>query len=352
MSHAVLADMRRRTTRVLTAAGVLALFVIAAIVGLDASPQHGRRSRSHRPTAARRVPPTPPPLPCGDPLSFQVLLDRERFSPGEIDGTISVNTKRAIAALQAERHLSSTGEADCETWHALAGDSLGSAVAEYEITADDVKGPFTKVIPRDLDKQAALPALDYRSPLERVSERFHASPALLRRLNPHAGFTQAGTHVMVPAVDPFNAEAKPASDPLADEITIRVSKSESSLRALKADGTLVRFAPVTSGSEHDPLPIGSWQVTSISWRPFFHYNPKLFWDADPSSHLAVLKPGPNNPVGVVWIQLNLEHYGLHGTPEPASIGMTQSHGCVRLTNWDAARVAALVKRGTAVTFTE
>jgi len=113
---------------------------------------------------------------------------------------------------------------------------------------------------------------------------------------------------------------------------------------------VVFFAPVTTGSEHDPLPPGRWTVTGVDWHPVFHYNPDLFWDAKRGDNKATIKSGPNNPVGVVWINLSLEHYGVHGTPEPANIGKTESHGCVRMTNWDAVRVASLVKRGTPVIF--
>ena len=96
--------------------------------------------------------------------------------------------------------------------------------------------------------------------------------------------------------------------------------------------------------------MGTWKVTGVTWYPVFHYNPDLFWDANPQDDAVTIKPGPNNPVGVVWIGLDLEHYGLHGTPEPSKIGAAASHGCVRLTNWDAARVAALVQPGTPVVF--
>jgi lipoprotein-anchoring transpeptidase ErfK/SrfK len=118
------------------------------------------------------------------------------------------------------------------------------------------------------------------------------------------------------------------------------------------EGHTLLFAPVTTGSEHDPLPIGEWKVRGVLHDPEFHYNPELFWDADPSHAKATIKPGPNNPVGVVWIDLSREHYGLHGTPEPSEIGKTASHGCVRLTNWDAERVASLVHPGTRVLFVE
>ena len=129
-----------------------------------------------------------------------------------------------------------------------------------------------------------------------------------------------------------------------------VAKDDSSLRVAKADGTIVFFAPVTTGSEHDPLPIGDWKVTAVSWKPTFHYNPDLFWDAKESDAKATIKPGPNNPVGIAWIDVNIEHYGIHGTPDPGRVGHAESHGCVRLTNWDAARLAALVKPGTPVQF--
>jgi len=302
-------------------------------------------SQRHRPAAK----PAAASTPCGSPFAFQVLLDRQGFSSGEIDGTLGVNVTRALTALKDARKLASTGQPDCEMWHALGGDSAASASVAYTITADDVKGPFEKMIPRDLDKQASLPAMSYRNPLEKLAERFHVSPALLQQMNPQAKFS-AGQRVQVPAVTPFDPDAKPATDPAAGDVTVQVTKSESSLRATRADGSLIFYAPVTTGSEHDPLPIGDWKVTAVSWHPVFHYNPNLFWDAKPSQTRATIKAGPNNPVGVVWIDLNLEHYGIHGTPEPSRIGHTESHGCVRLTNWDAARLASLVKAGTPVRF--
>ena len=149
---------------------------------------------------------------------------------------------------------------------------------------------------------------------------------------------------------PFDNPAKPPIDQAAGDVTVQVARADSSLRVLDAGGKVIFFAPVTTGSEHDPLPPGNWTVTGVDWHPAFHYNPDLFWDAKPGDNRATIKAGPNNPVGVVWINLSLEHYGLHGTPEPANIGRTESHGCVRLTNWDAVKVASLVKKGTPVIF--
>jgi lipoprotein-anchoring transpeptidase ErfK/SrfK len=325
-----------------------ALTLVLASVAWAAEPSPAARQ-------ARRVPTTrhagAPALKCGNLVAFQVLLDRQGFSPGQIDRATSVTMRRALSAFQTARHVPATGKPDCATWRALDGDSSPPTIVTYEISAEDGNGPFTERIPAGLDKQAELPALEYRSVLERLSERFHAAPALLSSMNRGVKFA-AGRAIKVPGVTPFDVTEKPVRDASAGEITIQVTREDSALRATRADGTVVLFAPVTSGSEHDPLPIGDWKVTGVAWRPVFHYNPELFWDAKPKDEKATLKAGPNNPVGIVWIGLNLEHYGLHGTPEPGRVGVTESHGCVRLTNWDAARVAALVKPGTPVLFRE
>jgi lipoprotein-anchoring transpeptidase ErfK/SrfK len=288
-------------------------------------------------------------LPCGDVLGFQVRLDRHGFSPGEIDGRAGLNLRRALTAFQKDRRLPPTAKPDCETWRELGGEAGEPTLSTYEVTAEDVAGPHTGWIPSKLEEQRVLPALEYRSPLERLSERFHAAPALLKAQNPAATFG-AGEELQVPNVMPFDADTKPPPDAEAAGTTVLVSRDESTLRVIRSDGTLVYFAPVSSGSEHDPLPPGEWRVTGVAWRPVFHYNPDLFWDAHPKDRAASIKPGPNNPVGVVWIDINRERFGLHGTPEPSRVGSAQSHGCVRLTNWAAARVASLVKPGTPVIF--
>jgi lipoprotein-anchoring transpeptidase ErfK/SrfK len=289
------------------------------------------------------------PLPCGDYLAFQVLLDRRGFSPGEIDGKPGANFTHAIGALQQARQVPQTMVPDCDTWRALGGDNAEPVLTTYTLTADDVRGPFQKQIPVNLVEQAQLSALNYKSPLEEVAERFHVSPVLLEQLNHNAPLTE-GREIQVPAVTPFDPADRPAPPAEADDVAIEVSRADSALRVTHADGSVVAFAPVTTGSVHDPLPPGNWTVTSVDWHPVFHYDPKLFWDAKATDTKATIQPGPNNPVGVVWISLSLEHYGLHGTPEPGHIGRTQSHGCVRMTNWDAARVASMVKRGTPVVF--
>lgn len=294
------------------------------------------------------APQTRPPAPVvNEVLAAQVALDRVGFSTGEIDGRSGQNVQRALSAFQQSHQLSPTGQMDDATWKQLtsAGGDVPPLV-EYTLTAADLAGPFTPDIPPKLPDQAALDELNYRTPLEAIAERFHSSPALLQRLNPQATFQQAGERIMAPNV----ANASPISP--TQDITVFVTKSTSALTIEDAGGRILLHAPVTSGSVHDPLPIGTWKVNGVQRNPKFHYNPQLFWDATAGDREATLQAGPNNPVGIVWIDLSKPHYGIHGTPEPSKIGHVESHGCVRLTNWDADRVAQWVKPGTRVVFRE
>lgn len=297
--------------------------------------------------ATTQAPPaaTPPPAAPSSPADVQILLDRVNFSPGLVDGSFGDNTRKALAAFQEAHDLPVTGEADPVTWQNLVAASGGRPWAAYTITADDVKGPFY-TIPPTLEEQAKLPALGYDSPLQLLANRFHCAEKLLRERNPQAQFTTAGEILQVPNV---RQVAEKAMHQPGGEVRIVVSKSRLSLTVDNGDDLLF-FAPVSAGSEHDPLPLGTWEVRAVSRNPVFHYNPALFWNANPKDAKVSIAAGPNNPVGLVWMDLSKEHYGIHGTPDPARIGTAFSHGCVRMTNWDALTVAGLVRPGTRVVF--
>ena len=274
-----------------------------------------------------------------EPLRAQILLDRAHFSPGEIDGRQGANFQRAIRAFQQARSLPVSGNLDEATWAAINADTA-AAVVSYRIAGTDVAGPFEKV-PSDMMEQAKLKTLGFESAEEALGEQFHVSPALLKRMNPAVQFTE-GTEILVPNV-------LTAAAGVADKVVVTKSGT---LTALDAAGAVIAHYPCSSGSEHDPLPIGDWKITGIHRNPAFYYNPQLFWDADPSHSKAKIAPGPNNPVGVLWIDITKEHYGIHGTPVPATVGHTQSHGCIRLTNWDVRELSTLVSKGLTVSLTE
>jgi lipoprotein-anchoring transpeptidase ErfK/SrfK len=275
-------------------------------------------------------------------LRAQVLLERARFSPGEIDARVGANLHRALSGFQASHDLDASGKMDAATWRALSQDDT-AALTEVTLTDADVAGPF-KPLPAGMAARAKLDALGYTSALEALGERFHASPALLKKLNPEASFDKAGTQLVVPNLD--------GMAPLPAVAKVVVDKSDSTVSLLDESGSVLAQYPASTGSKHDPLPLGKWKIKGVGRHPTFHYNPKLFWDSEPGDNKATLPAGPNNPVGVVWIDLSKEHYGIHGTPEPAHSGKTESHGCIRMTNWSAHTVSEAVKPGMAAILQE
>ncbi len=273
---------------------------------------------------------------------IQVLFDRAGISPGVIDGLDTARYRAARAAfLKLDGGVVRLG--DPASLGAALVDSGGPAFFDYEITGDDVTGPFAAVIPHLYTEQALLPALSFVSAREMLAERFHMDEAFLAALNPDADFATAGTRIRVANV------GKPLDRRVA---RIEADKGRLQLRAYARDGALVAVYPASVGSRETPSPIGRHTVRNKAADPFWTYDPKGSSQPGLTAGLLRLPPGPNGPVGNAWIGLSQRGYGIHGTPEPSQIGISASVGCVRLTNWDALELARLVSRGVVVEFIE
>jgi lipoprotein-anchoring transpeptidase ErfK/SrfK len=280
------------------------------------------------------------PTPAG--VRLQVLLDRAHFSPGEIDGRFGENAKKALRAYAQAQQLPSSDAPTEDVWKALRTDDR-PVITNYTIADQDVAGPFLHKLPSKMEDMKHIPKLSFTSPSEGLAEKFHMSEALLAALNPGQHFDHAGDTIVV--VDTGLGTDTPVK---ADRV--EVDKTRQTVSLFDKSNALIGFYPATVGSEEKPSPSGILKVTEIDRNPTYRYNPTYHFKGVQSHKPFTIKPGPNNPVGTVWINLSADGYGIHGTPSPSKVSKAESHGCVRLTNWDAERVADRVVKGTKVAF--
>lgn len=274
--------------------------------------------------------------------ALQVFLDREGISPGVIDGKMGQNVNKAIVAWEqmTGETLDPNNADDILERLRLSG---GLAIKSYTITAGDAAGPFVASIPDDYAHKAQLPAMSYTSTAEMLAERFHMDEGYLRELNPGVDFSIPGTTIKVVEPGPYKK---------GNVTRIVANKGLKQVFAYGEDGGLIAAYPASIGSADTPSPSGTVTIERIALNPGYTYNPKINFQQGNNTQILQIPPGPNGPVGTVWLALSKPTYGIHGTPEPSKIGRTQSHGCIRLTNWDATELAKMVKPGVTVEFVE
>jgi lipoprotein-anchoring transpeptidase ErfK/SrfK len=275
-------------------------------------------------------------------IRLQVLLDRAHFSPGEIDGKFGENAKKALRAFAESQQLPFTGTLTEELWQRLSVDQK-PVLTQYTIGGKDVAGPFLSKLPAKMEDMKNIKRLSYTSARQELAEKFHMSQELLSALNPGQPLDREGVAITV-------ADVAVATNEGARVEKLEVDKDKQTVKAFDRAGRLVAFYPATVGSEEKPSPTGTLKVTSIDHNPTYGYNPDYKFKGVHSKTAFEISPGPNNPVGTIWIGLSAEGYGIHGTAYPGRVSKAESHGCVRLTNWDAESLAKQVHKGTPVVF--
>ncbi|HYF34421.1 MAG TPA: L,D-transpeptidase family protein [Prosthecobacter sp.] len=331
------------------------------------------------PAAKESAKPSRSPADVETAVRLQVFLDRAEFGPGKIDGHFGEFTRHALRLYREANGLPPLPEPEAPKNGAKSEPpppaitdmdlaSIGEPFTQYTLSDGDLEE--VGELPKEIEAQAKLKWLPYQSAAEAVAERFHCDADFLTELNPGVDLKQlkAGDKVTVPNVTPFVIEkvkdkadeesSQKGSNNIDDKeekkgqpaqipVSITIDMATNMLQFFDGDRLAAAF-PVTVGSGETTSPIGDWKVRQVYHLPHFRYDKQMLKRGERSDDFHILKPGPNNLVGVVWIALNKKGIGIHGTAEPDSIGRSASHGCIRLANWDAVRLAARVQPGMAV----
>jgi hypothetical protein len=280
-------------------------------------------------------------------LRVQIFLDGELFSPGKLDGLPGEFTDKAVSRFQRAHGLDETGN-----YHNLPLSRGASPYTEYTLRPEDRK--FVGGLPSRPEEQAKTHYLPYNSYLEFLAERFHCAESLLQYLNPSVNLEKLkiGDTVRVPSAEPFEIEALKSLSSLPERPEfqsrrIQINRKERILELFEKD-SLLASAPITPGSATLPTPAGKWRLLAVSTMPVFRWDEGVLNRGVRTSNFFMLPPGPNNPVGVAWCALNKPGIGIHGTNNPETIGRAHSHGCMRVANWDIARLIQRVTPGITV----
>ncbi|OWV72743.1 hypothetical protein ATY76_08020 [Rhizobium sp. R339] len=318
-------------------ATLVLLFSLDTANALELSPESVNTASLDSLATERPKKPSPDPDPAI--VRLQVLLDRAGASPGVIDGLYGENVGKAVAGFAAMNKLPEDGKLDPEVISRL---EAGPPIVEgYAITKEDAAG-LVERIPEDYGEKAKMASMGYTSVEEKLSERFHMDIDLMKALNPGADFAPGKTIQVVVTGSPRDGKVK----------RIEVNGKTGQVLAYDERGALLAAYPATVGSEGNPSPSGTHKVKGVARMPVYRYDPKVNFKQGKNNKVLTIPKGPNGPVGSIWIDLTEPTYGIHGTPDPELIDKVGSHGCVRLTNWDAEELGGMVKPGVMVKFVE
>lgn len=277
-------------------------------------------------------------------VKAQILLGRRSISPGVIDGLDGENFRKAVAQFRRQENLGEGDTIDDVTWAKLGGDTINDLIVTYEVTKADAHYRFARRIPHDYARQAKMKRLSYTSAREMFAERFHMSEPLLVALNPKIRMAKAGSELQVTSV---GREVQKGT-----AVRVEAVKRTGMVIVYGTDERILASYPATIGSDDNPSPSGDYTVERVVRNPDYTYDPEKNFQQGKNRKKLALPPGPNGPVGSVWVALSKPTFGIHGTPDPSKVSKTNSHGCVRLTNWDATELADLVKPGVPVRFVD